>query len=205
MRRGARPRYSSSPDMRELACRMALSRPCPAPWAGGASEDGGRRYRPQRASRPPGAPEGRALDIQEPNSAIQAGEVSGVLGDPSRRALEATDSTPTWSGSRRSSRQVSQYGRRRCQTECAAKVVFGERHAHCRRHVRALLSGHAASPQVRGALALIRRWAAASSHGRSTASNGVSQVAIRKRARRGTGTCGRRPDPTADDPRPPLG
>ncbi len=30
--------------------------------AGGASEDGGRRYRPQRAGRPPGAPEGRALD-----------------------------------------------------------------------------------------------------------------------------------------------
>jgi integrase len=31
-------------------------------WAGGASEDDGRRYRPQRAGRPPGAPEGRALD-----------------------------------------------------------------------------------------------------------------------------------------------
>jgi integrase len=30
--------------------------------AGGASEDGGRRYRPQRAGRPPGAPEGRVLD-----------------------------------------------------------------------------------------------------------------------------------------------
>jgi len=61
---------------------------CAGPGPGGASEDGGRRYCPQRAGRPPGAPAGRALDIQEPNSATKADRACPV--PPDARHMLAT-------------------------------------------------------------------------------------------------------------------
>ena len=66
MRRGAGPHHASSPDTRQLVYGMALRRGCPPLWAGGAGEDGGRRYRPQRASRPLARPKGAPLIPKSP-------------------------------------------------------------------------------------------------------------------------------------------
>jgi hypothetical protein len=65
--RGCGATARSTPGLRELAMPDGAQRSSVRPfvWAAGASEDGGRRYRPQRAGRPPGAPEGRALDTNE--------------------------------------------------------------------------------------------------------------------------------------------
>jgi integrase len=65
------------------------------PWAGGASEDGGRRYCPQRASRPPGAPEGRALDGRWVHVRRVAVEVAGnVTSRPYPKTHHAVRSVP---------------------------------------------------------------------------------------------------------------
>jgi hypothetical protein len=72
VRRGAGPRHGCSPD---LSRRIFI--------VGGRRERGRRPEvcRPQRAGRPPDAPEGRALDIKEPNSATQAERVCPVPSD----------------------------------------------------------------------------------------------------------------------------
>lgn len=60
MRRGAGTHHSSSPDLRELAWALARRGGAFGLWAGGASEDGGRRYvarseQAARLARPKGA------------------------------------------------------------------------------------------------------------------------------------------------------